>query len=109
MISDEKNFEGQLRRAFRREPAPADFAAKVIARAAAGKVVVPFWRQPLTLALAAGLVVAALLPPSVAAYRRRQEERAAEARAQVLTALSITKTQLLRVSAKVQRNMRHAL
>jgi hypothetical protein len=104
------NLDDQLRQSLRREPAPPDFAANVLARAAAGRSVIPFWRRPLTLALAAGLLVAALLPPSVAEYRRReQEERAAEARAQLLTALSITKAQLLRVNARIQRNTRHTL
>jgi F0F1-type ATP synthase delta subunit len=109
MSFEDKNFEDQLRRSLRREAAPPDFAATVLARAAASRNVISFWRRPLTLALAAGLSIAALLPPTVAEYRRRQEEQAAEARAQVLTALSITKTQLLRVSAKVQKNTRRTL
>ncbi|HWE48960.1 MAG TPA: hypothetical protein VG273_04195 [Bryobacteraceae bacterium] len=109
MNSSEKDFEQQLRRSLRREPAPPDFAAAVLARAARIKAVIPFWRRPLILALAAALAVAALIPPAVSEYHRRQQEQAAEARAQVLTALSITKTQLLRVSAKVQRNTRRTL
>ena len=103
------NIEDQLRRALSREPAPADFAASVLARAAADRPVIPFWRRPLTFALAAAFLVAAIVPPSVLEYRSQREQRALQARSQLLTALSITKAQLQRVSARVQKNTRHTL
>lgn len=103
------NIDDQLRRALSRESAPPGFAAAVLAQVEAHKKVIPFWRRPLTLALAAIFLVAAIVPPSISEYQRRQQERALQARAQLLTALSITKAQLQRVSARVQRNTRHTL
>jgi len=96
------SMEDQLRSALRRESAPPDFAASVLA--AARRTAIPFWRRPVTLALAAGLTLAALIPPAISERRRR--ERAAEAEAQLLTALTIAETQLERVSATIQRNTR---
>jgi hypothetical protein len=94
------NFEDELRTALRREQPPPDFAAKIIARTR----VLPFWRRPATFALAAALAVAALVPPAVNHYRRQQ--RAVEARAQLIEALAITKVQLLQVGDKIRRNKR---
>jgi hypothetical protein len=65
---------------------------------------VPFWRRPATLAMAAALAVAALIPPAVNEYRRQQ--RAVEARDQLIEALAITKVQLLQVGEKIRRNKR---
>ncbi len=109
MSFDDKRFDDQLRQLLRREAAPPDFARNILARAAAIKTVTPVWRRPATLALAAGLLLATLVPPSISEYQRRQEVRAEEARDQLFTALSITRTQLLRVSAKVKRNTRRPL
>jgi hypothetical protein len=95
------NFEDELRGALRREPAPPDFAAKVIAKSR----VLPFWRRPATLAMAAALAVAALVPPAM--YEHRRQQRAAEARDQLIEALAITKVQLLQVGEKIRRNTRH--
>jgi negative regulator of sigma E activity len=103
------NIDDRLRAALKREPAPRDFAASVMARAKAEEPVVPFWRRPLILVLAAALLLAAVIPPSVQEYRRRQQERALEAKARLLTALTITQTQLRRVSARIQRNSRRPL
>jgi F0F1-type ATP synthase delta subunit len=103
------NIDDQLRRALKRESAPPDFAANVLARAKAETIVLPFWRRPLTLALAAILLLAAVIPPVISEYRQRQRERALEARAQLLTALTITKAQLRRVSARIQRNTKRTL
>jgi hypothetical protein len=103
------NIDDQLRSALKREPAPPDFAANVLAQVKAETPVLPFWRRPLTLALAAILLLAAVVPPVVSESQRRQRERALEARAQLLTALTITKTQLRRVSARIQRNTKRTL
>ena len=96
------SIEDQLRSALRREPAPPDFAASVLA--GTGGIASPFWRRPVTLALAASLLLAALIPPAISEHRRRQ--RAEEAEAQLVTALTIAETQLERVSATIQRNTR---
>lgn len=95
------NFEDELRAALRREPAPPDFAAAVVRKVR----VFPFWRRPSTLAMAATLAVAALIPPAVNEYRRQQ--RAVEARDQLIEALAITKVQLLQVGEKIRQNTRH--
>lgn len=97
------NFEDDLRAALRREPAPPDFAAKVIARTR----MVPFWRRPAALAIAAVLLLAAMIPQAVQEHRRRQ--RALEARDQLILALSITRVQLQQVKDRIQQNTRHKL
>jgi hypothetical protein len=104
------NFDDDLRDALRRQPAPPDFAAKVLAKAAREKgAVQPIWRRPLTLALAAGLLVAALLPPAISDYHHREEARALEARRQLMIALRITRTQLRQAQRKVNHPVRHTL
>lgn len=103
------NIDDQLYRALKRESAPPDFAANVLARARAETPVLPFWRRPLILALAAVFLLAAVVPPVISEYQTRQRERALKARTQLLTALTITKTQLRRVNARIQRNTKRAL
>jgi hypothetical protein len=104
------NLDDELRAALKREPAPEDFAAKVVAKTRLAKTrtsgarILPFWRRPLTLALAAALAVAALVPPAVHQYR--QQRRATEARDQLVTALSITRVQLQHVRERIQQNTR---
>jgi hypothetical protein len=117
------NFEDELREALRREPAPPDFAAKVLARAQAAKrgaipngrvpakvVSVPLRRRPaVAIAIAAGLALAALIPPWVSEYHRRQEIRGLEARRELLLALTITRAKLIEARARIQRAQRHTL
>jgi hypothetical protein len=110
------NFEDELRGALRREAAPPDFAAKVLAAAKApaktpGKVItIPLWRRPtVALAMAAGLTLAALIPPAVWEYHRRQEVRGLEARRELLVALTIARTKLIEARVKIQRAQRHPL
>ncbi|MEP6716788.1 MAG: hypothetical protein ABJC09_14550 [Terriglobia bacterium] len=98
------SLEDNLREALRREMPSAGFAAKVLARTTLAKTPTPVWRRPVVWALAAGLAVAALVPPAVVEYRRREEARGLEARRQLLVALSITRTKLLQVKQRVQRN-----
>lgn len=102
------NLEDDLRRALRREPAPADFAARILSKTRLAKTrVLPFWRRPVTLAIAAALTLAALAPPSV--YQYRQRRRAVEARDQLIVALSITRVQLQHVRETIRRNTRHKI
>jgi hypothetical protein len=99
------NFEDDLRAALRREPAPADFASKILARTVLKKPrVLPFWRRPAILAIAAVLLLAAVIPP--AAYQYRRQKRALEARDQLIVALSITKAQLLQAKEMIRQNTR---
>lgn len=97
--------EDELREALRREPAPDGFAARVLARASAA----PWWKRPATLALAAGLTVAALIPPAIMERHQRERERALDARNQLRAALAITRTQLEQTREKIRRNTRHVL
>ena len=104
------NIEDGLRDALRREPAPVDFAAKVLART----VVSParglaWWRRPVTLALAAGLILGALIPTTIFEYRQREERRALAARNQLMAALAITRTRLQQAKARIQHQTRHTL
>jgi hypothetical protein len=102
------NFEDELRGALRREPAPPDFAAKVLARVPGKAVEIPRRRRPaLALAMAAGLALAALIPPAISEYHRRQEIRGLEARRQLLVALTITRTKLTEARVKLQRARTH--
>jgi hypothetical protein len=102
------NLEDDLRAALRREPAPPDFAAKVLARTVLQTPrVLPFWRRPATLAMAAALALAAVVPPAVYEYRRHQ--RGIEAKNQLMLALSITRTQLQQVRERIRQNTRHKI
>ncbi|HVW87484.1 MAG TPA: hypothetical protein VHB50_22510 [Bryobacteraceae bacterium] len=104
------NFEEELREAFRRESPSPDFAARVVARAAETKVTpIPFRSRPALWAIAAGLLLAAVVPPAVSEYHRRQEARALEARRQLITALTITRVQLRHTKERIQRATRHTL
>lgn len=107
------NIEDNLRQALKREPAPPDFAAKVLARAAAqgAKVVrirrAPWFRRPLTVAIAAGLAVAALIPSAVEEHRRHERERGQQAARQIIQALQITRAKLQQTRDRIQHT-RHS-
>lgn len=110
----EQDFEAEIRAALRREPAPPDFAATVLARAAAldpkPKVTqMPLWRRPAAWLLAAGLAISAITPPAISEYQRRRELRALEAKRELLLALSITRAKLQQTRERIQRTTRHAL
>jgi hypothetical protein len=115
------NLDDSLRAALRREAAPADFAAKVLAKAALEDKVAAFpawrrratvaaWPRAATWAIAAGLAVAALLPPAALEYRHRREVRALEAKKELLFALQITRAKLRQTRERVHRaTTRHTL
>lgn len=100
------NLENELRDALRREAAPEGFADRVLART---RKAAPWWRRPVTLALAAALLMAIAIPSEIAESRLREQRRAIEARDQLITALAITRVQLRHAKAKIRRNTRHAL
>lgn len=106
------NFEEELKAALQREAPPPDFAARLLAKTALAKTaaktrVLPFWRRPVTLAIAAVLALTALVPSAV--YQYRQHRRAVEARDQLILALSIARVQLQQVKEKIHRNTRHKI
>ncbi len=104
-----ENMEQSLREALRRSAAPADFAAKVMAKTRAPlplpqPVKPKLWLQRrFTLALAAALAVIAIVP-AVILERERAEKL--KARRDLLTALAITKNQFQQAREKVRRTTR---
>ena len=98
------NLEDDLRAALRREPPPSDFAAKVLAKTVLKSRVIPFWRRPAAMAIAAAVALAAVIP---SAYEYRRQQRGIEARDQLVLALSITKIQLQQAREKIRHNARH--
>jgi hypothetical protein len=104
------NLEDRLRGALQREPAPADFAARILSKTQLSKTgparwgVLSFRPRPVTLAIAAALALAALITPAVHEYRR--EQRAIAARDQLIEALSIARVQLQQAKEKIRRNTR---
>lgn len=108
MNSNQEKFEEALRGALRRGPAPAGFAAKVLAKAegesgrarAAGR---PRTGRPFVALALAAAVVAAIVPAVVTDYQRREAERGVKAKQELLTALAITRDQLQQARTKVQR------
>jgi len=104
------NLENELRDALRREPAPVDFTAKVLAGTVVSPIrVLPWWRRPAALALAAGLILGAMIPTAIFEYHQREERRALAARNQLMAALAITRTRLQQAKARIHRQTRHTL
>lgn len=104
------NLENQLRDALRREPPPDGFAARVLAKTEAAPIrVMPWWRRPATIALAAALILALMIPSEISDYRRRERQRGLQAKEQLINALAITRVQLQQAKARVRRNTRKAL
>lgn len=117
---DVNSFEDGLRQSLRREPPPAGFTERVLARVRATRPPVPvlrfaWWKRLLVLFEGAKLrwaaaVTAACLVLVVgqAGYRRHQREKAEIAREQALTALRIASAKLnvaLRQIRRVDRSL----
>lgn len=94
------SFEDDLRLSLRRERAPADFAARVIARAADSARIHPApkprspWR-PLT-AMAAGIALMVLVPAALdrQVERQREAREGKQAEQQLIRALRLTSSKL---------------
>jgi len=105
---NEESLEKALRESLRREPAPADFAAKVLAATRPASVTEmkakakPWIARPMALALAAAIGAMAIIPSVVLEYHRREEARGQKAKHDLLIALAITRNQLQQVRQKVQ-------
>lgn len=102
------NLDNELREALRRQAAPPDFAAKVLAKANAP---LPFPKKPVmsrpfTLAIAAGVMAVAIIPSVVFEYQRREEAKGIKAKQDLLIALAITKTQLRQAKEMIRHNTR---
>jgi negative regulator of sigma E activity len=98
------NLEDDLRAALRRESPPSDFAARVLAKTLRKTRVIPFWRRPAAMAIAAAVALAAVIP---SVYEYQRQRRGIEARDQLVLALSITKVQLQQAREKIRHNARH--
>jgi len=95
------DFELRLREAMRREQAPPDFAAKVLARAKAHKVVeIAWWQRPVMLAAAALLILGIAIPEGL---HWQQVRKAEHAREQLILAMQITKSKLDSTRLRLQR------
>ena len=101
------DFEDQIRRALERKEPSADFAARVMARAAAVQITdrrPPVWRRWAAAGLAASLCLGAL--GLEMERRERMREQGQAARAQLIQALEITSSKLQRIHKKVQGELR---
>jgi hypothetical protein len=98
------NMENELRKALHREPPPAGFADRVIAKASqrAPRPHQPWWKlRPLVFANAFALT--AVLFIGGVMYQRHEEQRALEARRQLVTALNVTRTSLQKAQERIRR------
>lgn len=107
-MSEERLHE-LLRESLRREDAPPDFAAKVLAKAPAPKMVVipklpkSWWRRPATFALAAALAGMVIIPTVIVEQHRREQERGLKAKQDLMTALAITREQFGEAKVKLRQ------
>lgn len=97
-------FEQKLKRALKHEEPPPGFAERVLARALAAKAEPRPWPpwawlfQPAWRVAMAGVLALALVIGGVIAYERRQERlRAERATAELMLALEITHSKLIKV------------
>lgn len=104
MIPENDDLENQLRGALRREAAPTDFAAKIIARTPRSIARRPGPKRPLLLGMAAAVAAMAIVPSIVLDYQRREEEKGLKAKRDLLTALAITRDQLQQARTRVQQS-----
>jgi hypothetical protein len=98
------NMENELRKALRRESSPAGFADRVVAKA--GQPVPrphqPWWKfRPLVFANAFALTGVLFIGGVM--YQRHEEQRALEARRQLVTALNVTKASLQKAQERIRR------
>jgi hypothetical protein len=98
------NIENDLRRALRREEPPAGFTERVMALAGvrAEPRREPWWRVR-RFALTNALAVTAALLIAVVVYERQEEQRALEARRQLVTALNVTRSSLQKTQERIRR------
>jgi len=95
------NVENELRKALRRQSPPAGFAERVIAKAG-GQFRTPWWKfRPLVLANAVALTV--VLFAGGVIYQRHEEQRALDARRQLVTALNVTRVSLQKAQERIRR------
>jgi hypothetical protein len=118
MNGDFEGLENELRATLRREAAPPDFAARVLAKSReqepaakvvrldaarmAGPQTKSAWHRPVGLALAAAIAGLAIVPAAVLDYRRREEAKGRQAKQDLLIALAITRSQLQQARARIQ-------
>jgi hypothetical protein len=96
------DFEDQLRRALERKDPSADFAERVMARAAKTKRPLAWmnWRSWAAAGIAASLCLGAL--GLELEQRRKIEQQGQAARAQLIQAMHITSAKLQRIHKRVQ-------
>jgi uncharacterized membrane protein YcfT len=100
------SIEDQLREALKREPASGDFKRKVMrALPAERRAPVAWWKRRVSVAFAAAVALAAVVPGVVVEQRHR---RGVEARDQLLTALRVTNNTLRHTKQMIQKNTRRS-
>jgi len=100
-IDRDEEFEGELRQAFERRPAPPRLMRKVLAEArlrreAGARRQIVFWQR-----LAAGTVLAAIVGGAAIWHEQEVRRQGEAARRQVMTALRITGHALNEVNARL--------
>ena len=101
------NLENDLRRALRPEEPPPGFADRILARTAQSLSPVQprrwwqFRRLVLVPALATALAIA--LTVTAVGWQRYEQQRAFEARRQLITALAVTQTSLQKAQQRIRR------
>jgi len=89
-IDGMEEFEGQLRQAFARQPAPPGLKQRLMDERSRRRVVQLHHREVLWHRLAAGMVLAAAMGGGWMWHAQEERRKGEEAREQVLTALRIT-------------------
>lgn len=87
-------FEKSLKEALRREPAPEEFAERILSHTAVARTDVRRWRRPRILIWAAAAIALVTLSIGLAEYRQEQRIRGERARQELLLALHIAGSKL---------------
>jgi hypothetical protein len=98
------NMENDLRKALCRESPPAGFADRVIAKAGQpGRAPHQHWWKLRPLVFANAFALTAVLFIGGVMYQRHEEQRALEARRQLVTALNVTRASLQKAQERIRR------
>jgi type VI protein secretion system component VasK len=105
-IDRDEEFEGELRQAFARRPAPPSLKRRILDARSRRRADRQHRRMALWQRLAACLVAAAALGGGFAWHHAQEERRGEEARQQVMTALRITNRALNEMNARLAERRR---
>lgn len=100
-IDRDAEFEGELRQAFLRRPAPPSLKRRILDARSRRRTAQRHHRMMMWQRLAACLVLAAITGGGLAWHRMQEERRGEEARQQVMTALRVTTRALNEMNARL--------